>query len=134
YRWMASAASGAYVPDWNSVGVAFGLRISYQRTPTELPAVTLWLVTRLSWSPKLRYCSRYIMRSASESSCCVVPLWGMQVPPLQASAKAGTVISVGPEKVELAGVVQSTWNFHSARWVVSAPMPRTNSGSPDAGP
>ena len=122
------------MPDWNSVGVAFGLRTSYHRTPTELPEVTLWLVTRLSWSPKFRYCRRYIMRSASESSCWVVPLCGMQVPPLQASAKVGTVISVGPAKLELAGVVQSTWNFHRARWVVSAPMPRTNSGSPAAGP
>ena len=29
-------------------------RSSYQRTPTELPAVTLWLTTSDSWSPKLR--------------------------------------------------------------------------------
>ncbi len=50
-------------------------------------------------------------RSASESSCCVVPGCGMQVPPPQAGVKAAPVIFVGPVRVELAGLVQSTWNF-----------------------
>ncbi len=57
-------------------------------------------------------------RSASESSCWLVPAWGMQVPPLHASVKAATGTSVGPVKVELAGVVQSTWNFHTPRLLV----------------
>ena len=47
-------ASGAKVPCWNTIGVALGLRSSYQRTPTLDPAVTEWLTTRLSWLPKLR--------------------------------------------------------------------------------
>src|SRR5919202_2955849 len=94
------AASGAYVPCWYTVGVAFGLRSSYQRTPTELPAVTLWSTTSDSWSPKFRYASRYIKRSASESSCVVVPDCGMHVPPpLHAAEKAATGIVVGPVNV-----------------------------------
>ncbi len=36
-----NCASGAKVPCWYTVGVAFGLRISYQRTPVDEPAVTL---------------------------------------------------------------------------------------------
>src|SRR4051812_6931906 len=71
---------GAYVPCWKTVG-ADGVRISYQRTPVAVPAVTLWLTTSASWSPKLRYASRYIRRSASESSFWVVPPCGMHVPP-----------------------------------------------------
>jgi hypothetical protein len=35
----------------------------------------------------------------------------MQVPPLQAGENAATGRLVGPVKVELAGVVKSTWNF-----------------------
>ena len=50
-------------------------------------------------------------RSASESSRCVVLGWGMQVPPPQAGEKAAVVILVGPVKVELAVLAQSTWNF-----------------------
>src|SRR5215831_11947915 len=38
-------------------------------------------------------------RSASESSFCVVPAWGMQVPPLQAVEKAATAMFVGPPSV-----------------------------------
>src|SRR5438876_8025306 len=68
--------SGEKVPCWKTVGVAFGLRISYHRTPTLLPAVTEWLTTSDSWSPKFRYASRNISRSPRESSCCVVPGWG----------------------------------------------------------
>ena len=100
--------SGEKVPCWKTVGVAFGLRISYHRTPTLLPAVTEWLTTSDSWSPKFRYASRNIRRSLRESSCCVVPGWGMHVPPPQASLKGATGIAVGPVKVEFAGVVKST--------------------------
>src|SRR5947208_2704773 len=81
---------------------------------------TLWSTTSDSWSPKLRYASRYIRRSASESSFWVVPDCGMQVPPpLQAVVKDATGIVVGPDRVEFAGVVQSTWNFHSSRLFVA---------------
>ena len=31
--------------------------------------------------------------------------------------KAATVKAVGPVKVELAGVVQSTWNFQILNWL-----------------
>src|ERR671936_1256567 len=90
------AESGAYVPCWYTVGEPFGLRNSYQRVPTELPAVTAWLTTSDSWSPNFRYASRYIKRSASESSLCVVPDCGMQVPPpLHAGENAATGIDVG---------------------------------------
>src|SRR3954454_1096085 len=111
-------ASGAYVPCWKTVGVAFGLRSSYQRIPVELPAVTLCVTTSDSWSPKLRYANRYISRSASESSCWVVPLCGMHVPPAQAGENDATGIIVGPVRAEFAGVAQSTWNFQSSRLLV----------------
>src|SRR6266496_4202198 len=102
-------ASGAYVPCWNTVGVPFGLRSSYQRKPTELPAVTLWLTTSDSWSPKLRYASRYMSLSASESSFVLVPDCGMHVPPpLQAGENAATAVVVGPVMLVFAGVTQST--------------------------
>ena len=39
----------------------------------------------------------------------------MQAPPLQAGEKDATGIVVGPVSVMFAGVVQSTWNFHSCR-------------------
>ena len=51
-------------------------------------------------------------RSASESSSCDVPPWGMQVPPPQAGLKAATGMLVGPLKVELLVVTKSVWNFH----------------------
>src|SRR3954471_4392996 len=119
------AASGGYVPCWKFLGFPFGLRSSYQRSPTELPAVTLWLTTSDSWSPKLRYARRYIRRSPSESSCWLVLGWGMQTPPLplHAAVKPATGIAVGvPLKVEFAGVAQSTWNFHSSSWLVAKSM------------
>src|SRR2546423_6304805 len=98
------AESGAYVPCWYTVGVPFGLRSSYQRMPTELPAVTEWSTTSDSWSPKLRYARRYINRSARESSCCDVPDCGMHVPPaLHAAENAATGIDVGPVNDEFAG-------------------------------
>src|SRR5919201_2141242 len=126
------AESGAYVPCWYTVGIPFGLRSSYQRTPTELPTVTLWLTTSDSWSPKLRYASRYIRRSASESSCVVVPLCGMHVPPpLQAAENAATGIVIGPVNVVFAVFVQSTWNRHSSRLFV--PKARTSFGEPAGG-
>ena len=43
----------------------------------------------------------------------------MQVPPAQAGEKAATGSVVGPVSVEFAGVVQSTWNFHSWRLFVA---------------
>src|SRR3954465_5008679 len=105
-------------------GVPPGFRTSYQRIPTELPAVTEWLTTNDSWSPKFGYESRYINRSASESRRFVVPLCGMQVPPpLQAAEKAATGIALGPVKVDEDGAAQLTLNFQSSNWLV--PKPRT---------
>src|ERR1043166_6649231 len=99
------AESGAYVPCWNTVGVPFGLRNSYQRMPTELPAVTLWSTTSDSWSPKFLYASRYISLSASESSLFVVPDCAMHAPPpLQAGENAATGTDVGPVMLVFAGV------------------------------
>src|SRR5260221_14603968 len=54
-------------------------------------------------------------RSASESSCVVVPDCGMQVPPPQSVENAATGMTVGPVKVELAGVAKSTWNLKRIR-------------------
>jgi hypothetical protein len=51
-------------------------------------------------------------RSASESSLFLVPDCGIHVPPpLQAAVKGATGMLVGPENVDAAGLVQSTWNF-----------------------
>src|SRR3954452_20830043 len=98
-------------------GAPPGFRNSYQRIPTELPAVTEWLTTSDSWSPKFRYESRYISRSARESRRFVVPLCGMQVPPpLQAAEKAATGIALGPVKVDDDAVAQSTLNFQRSSW------------------
>src|SRR5215470_1328731 len=102
------------------VGVPFGLRISYQRMPVLLPEVMAWSTTSDSYVPKLRYEKRYISRSASESSCWLVPACGMQVPPPpHAGENDATGIVVGPAKLELAGVDQSTWNRHSCRLFVA---------------
>ena len=44
-------------------------------------------------------------------------------PPLHAAVKPATGIAVGaPLNVEFAGVVQSTWNFHSSSWLVPKSM------------
>ena len=61
-------------------------------------------------------------RSLRASSLRVVPGWGMQSDdPLQNVALKGWVArSVGPVRVEFAGVVQSTWNFHT--WRFPAPV------------
>ena len=80
--------------------------------------MTLWSTTSDWWSPKFRYARRYISRSASESSRCVVPAWGMHVPPPHASPYDATVRLDAGENVELAGVVQSTWNFQVTRLLV----------------
>src|SRR5689334_8690506 len=113
--------SGAKVPCWKTAGVPFGFLNSYQRTPVlELlfplppPTVTEWFTTSDSCpSRNVRYASRYIKRSASESSCWLVPGCGMQVPPPpHAGVNAATGIFLGPVNVELAGVMKSTWNFH----------------------
>src|SRR5258708_4005298 len=77
--------SGAYVPCWKTLRLrdASG-RISYQRTPEcrpePEPTSIVWFTTMASCSPKLRYASRYMSRSASDSSFCVVPPCGMQSP------------------------------------------------------
>ena len=56
-------------------------------------------------------------RSASESSRCVVPACGMQVPPLQSSVKPATGIDDGPVTLEFAMFAKSTWNFQRKRLV-----------------
>src|SRR5437667_4189141 len=70
-------------------------------------------------------------RSASESSCVVVPSWGMQLPPPHAGEKAATGMLVGTLNVEFAGVTQSTWNFHIFRLFES--KFRTKVGEPTGG-
>src|SRR5216683_4048055 len=107
------------------VGVTPGERISYQRTPTPEPALTLWFATSDSWLPKLRYARRNMRRSARESSNCGVPACGMHVPPLQAAVYVATVSVIGPVSVVFAGVVQSTWNFHKARSLLLTPSAST---------
>src|SRR5579885_850487 len=105
---------GENVPCWNTVGVPLGLRSSYQRTPVTPPlTVTEWLTTSDSCpSLNLRQASRYISRSASESSWLEVLGWGIHVPPPEhAAVKAATWMMVGPVNVELVGVVKSTWNL-----------------------
>ena len=42
-------------------------------------ASTVWLVTNVSWVPKLRYCSRHIAHTESVSRSWAVPGCGMQV-------------------------------------------------------
>src|SRR3984893_1279257 len=99
------------------------VRSSYHRMPIELPAVMLRLTTSASWSPKLRYARRYMMRSPSVSSCTVVPDWGTQAPPvlLHGMVKAAVVSVDGPVSVVLPGAVQSTWNCQYASWLADAP-------------
>src|SRR5262245_62500940 len=97
--------------------------------PTDAPAVTLWFTTSDSWSPKLRYASRYISRSASESSRWLVPACGMHVPPpLHAGENDATGTSAGPVKVVFVGVAQSTWNVQS--WSTLVPKLSTKLGEP----
>ena len=110
----------------------FGSRSSYQRTPTDEPAVTEWLTTSDSWSPKFRYARRYISRSASESSFWVTPGCGMHVPPpLHAALNEATGIDVGPLNVVLAEFDQSTWNFQ--RFSAFVPKFRNGFGAPAGG-
>ena len=102
------------VPFWNTDGVLFGVRISYQRMPEAAALVfTECVITNDSWVPKLRYGIRNISRSPKESSCWLVPPWGMQV---RAGEHAGvnpaTLIVVGPVNLELLGVTKSTWNLN----------------------
>src|SRR5258708_38252015 len=70
-------------------------------------------------------------RSASESSCVVVPDCGMQVPPPQSVENAATGMTVGPVKVELAGVAKSTWNLK--RFRLLDPKNTRKFGSPAGG-
>src|SRR6266496_5169888 len=73
--------SGENVPCWKTEKVPepVGVRLSsYQRTPVKgfrlvVPTCTEWLTTSDSWFPaKFRYANRYISRSPSESSFCLV--------------------------------------------------------------
>src|SRR5262249_19178949 len=81
---------------------------------------------------KFRYASRYIIRSASESSSCVVPDCGMHwPPPLHAGENAATGIVVGPVSVEFAGVVQSVWKRQRRRLFV--PKATRSFGEPTGG-
>src|SRR5437868_4164158 len=125
------------------MGVPLGSRISYQRTAAWLlPTLTVWLVTSDSWSPKLRYSSRYISRSASGSSPWFVPGWVMQsvvVPGVGGTAGQlndwlnGAVVSpIGPVKLDAAGSVQSTWNRYRAIPLVPV-SPANTSGEPAGG-
>src|SRR5947209_2400790 len=97
-----------------------GERISYQRMPArsapELPTLTVWEATSVSWSPKLRYCRRNIRRSASGSSSFGwVPGWGMHPVgkslPQNDHVYGATGTFVGPVRVEVAGVAKSAWAF-----------------------
>src|SRR5512140_984758 len=62
----------------------------------------------------LRYASRNMRRSESASSFCEVPACGT----VNAVAKLGTVITVGPVKVLLAGIPKSAWNLNRLSEVV----------------
>jgi hypothetical protein len=53
------------------------------------------------------------------------------LPPLQSGVKLATAKVVGPVKVELAGVMKSTWNFHKLSEFV--PKFMKNAGSPLVG-
>src|ERR1041385_3170558 len=129
-----NVASGANVPCWKTAGEPPLMRSSYQRTATDEPLVTLCEATSASWSPKLRYASRNISRSPSESSCVVVPDCGMHVPLVpQASLNAFTASVAGPVNVELAGVAKSTWNLKLASVLAAAPSESTKLGSPAGG-
>src|SRR5438046_7877967 len=70
-------------------------------------------MTSTPWpSANIRYASRYIKRSANESSCWLVPGCGMHVPPPpHAAANAATGMFIGPVKVEFPGLWKSTWNL-----------------------
>src|SRR5215471_12311406 len=107
--------SGANVPCWKIVGVPLGFRTSYHRTAVFPPDVsTVWLATSDAWSPKLRYASRYISRSPSESSFSVVPGCGMQSCVVRHGDVNGATpaIEVGPTSVELLVLPKSTCIFH----------------------
>src|SRR5215467_5942801 len=91
-----------------------GLRSSYQRMPEadvrRWSIFTEWLTTMDSWVPKFRYAARCMSRSARESSNSPPSGCATQIPPPQASVKGLTFTFTGPEKVEFAGVLKSTWN------------------------
>src|SRR4051812_6989603 len=62
------SVSGEYVLSWNTAYVPLEIpRSSNQRTPAGVPALTEWLPTIDSWSPKLRYVRRNIRRSPRPS-------------------------------------------------------------------
>src|SRR5579859_2596415 len=105
--------SGWNVPCWWMLGVWLLIRISYQRTPScsaflVPPVFTEWLTTRDSVPERLRYASRYITRSPSESNLLFVPGCGTHTPPPQASVKLATASAVGPVSLVFTGFDQST--------------------------
>src|ERR1700722_7178484 len=71
-------------------------------------------------------------RSPSESSFCVVPGCGMQIPPPQARVFAFTGIVNGPLNVDFAVFVKSTWKRYRCR-EVEVERSTKKAGSPDGG-
>src|ERR1051325_10629918 len=86
--------------------------------PVDEPLATECVATIASYPANWRYARRYIMRSASESSCCDVPGCGMHVPPPHARLNDATEIAVGPVNVVLAVFAKSAWNFQTLRTFV----------------
>src|SRR2546430_4031483 len=97
-------------------------RSSYQRMPTELPAVTLRLITSASWSPKLRYARRYMRRSPSLSSFWLGPDCGRQVPPpFHGAVDPAVAHVVGPVCVGLVGGALPVGAHQSHPWLETSP-------------
>src|SRR5204863_4240701 len=90
-------------------------RSSYHRGAAVPPPVTEWLTVSDWYAPKLRYASRYMRRSPSESSFCDVPSCGMHVLPPHACEKAAVASDPPEVSVELLMFPKSTWNFHRLR-------------------
>src|SRR6266540_3409862 len=108
-------SSGPWVPVWKTDGEPPGSRISAQRMPARFaPRLTVLLAHTASWSPKLRYTSRFIVKKLRTSSSSGEPgcgTHGLKPHRLMSISAVGTV--AGPVKVELPGSVQSTWNCHT---------------------
>src|SRR5438132_1137810 len=96
-RYLPSA--GAKVPCWNTAGAPPGERISYQRGPPALPAVTEWLNTSDSTVPKLRYERWNIGRSPSDASLLPGAGCVTHAPPPHSWLYDATVKLVGPVNV-----------------------------------
>src|ERR1051325_6834275 len=86
------------------------------------------------WSLKTRKGVRYMGRSPSESSVWVVPVCGMQVPPLQASEKAATARSGETwVKVAVGGLVEKLGDIVYMRKLESVSKVEKNPGVPSGG-